>query len=67
MNQPFGPDGKGLVYKNSLDCAVQTIKAEGPLGLYKGFFTQWLRIGPHTIVAFVVLEQLRRIAGMDAI
>ena len=36
-------------------------------GLYKGFFAQWIRIGPHTLTAFVVLEQLRRLFGLEAV
>ena len=33
MNQP--KDGKQY-YKGAIDCVVKTVKAEGPIGLYKG-------------------------------
>ena len=46
---------------------VITVKNEGPFALWKGFFAQWIRIGPHTLTAFVVLEQLRRLLGMEAV
>ncbi|XP_066250970.1 mitochondrial 2-oxoglutarate/malate carrier protein-like [Euwallacea similis] len=33
------------------------VKNEGPLTLWKGFMPYYLRIGPHTIITFVFLEQ----------
>lgn len=67
MNQKFDSKGMGMIYKNTLDCFVKTIRAEGVLGLYKGFFPNWIRIGPHTVVTFVVYERLRKLAGLKAI
>ena len=32
MNQPTNEKGRGLVYKNSLDCLVTTVKEEGFFG-----------------------------------
>jgi hypothetical protein len=32
-----------------LDCLTRTVKAEGPLALYKGFFAHLARILPHTV------------------
>lgn len=52
------------LYTSTLDCALKTLRTEGPLGLYKGFVPNWLRIGPHTVVTFIVFEQLRRLAGI---
>ncbi|XP_045165322.2 mitochondrial substrate carrier family protein ucpB-like [Mercenaria mercenaria] len=51
-------------YKSAFDCFAKTLRAEGPLGLYKGFIPNWMRIGPHTIVTFFVFEQLRKVIGM---
>ena len=28
MNQPYGPDGKGLLYRSTLNCLVQTVRDE---------------------------------------
>lgn len=67
MNQPVGPDGRGALYKSTRDCFAQTIKSEGLFGLYKGFIPNWMRIGPHTIVTFIVYEQLRRLGGLRPI
>ncbi|KAI0756274.1 mitochondrial carrier [Daedaleopsis nitida] len=53
-NQPTirTPDGRhvGALYKNPIDCLWKTLKAEGPLGWYKGSTAHLLRIVPHTIV-----------------
>ncbi|KAF9116091.1 Mitochondrial dicarboxylate transporter [Mortierella sp. AM989] len=35
------------------------VKTEGPLALFKGWLPAFLRLGPHTIVTFIVLEQLK--------
>eukprot|EP00735_Rhodelphis_limneticus_P010050 TRINITY_DN2910_c6_g1::TRINITY_DN2910_c6_g1_i20::g.3922::m.3922 TRINITY_DN2910_c6_g1::TRINITY_DN2910_c6_g1_i20::g.3922 ORF type:complete len:310 (+),score=43.09,sp/B0G143/UCPB_DICDI/45.16/6e-86,sp/B0G143/UCPB_DICDI/30.21/9e-10,Mito_carr/PF00153.22/2e-17,Mito_carr/PF00153.22/5.1e-23,Mito_carr/PF00153.22/2.4e-21,NifU/PF01106.12/4.4e+03,NifU/PF01106.12/0.28 TRINITY_DN2910_c6_g1_i20:544-1473(+) len=57
----------GPQYANSLDCFVKILRYEGPLGLYKGFVPNYLRLGPHTIVTFVVYEQLRKVAGLSPV
>ncbi|KAI8343590.1 mitochondrial carrier domain-containing protein [Chlamydoabsidia padenii] len=45
-NQGVDPvSGKGLLYKNLIDCFVKLIHTEGVQGLYKGFFAHFLRIG----------------------
>lgn len=51
MNQP--KDAK--LYANSLDCVLKTAKAEGVLGLYKGFLPAYARLAPHRVVHFVTL------------
>ncbi|KAG0298726.1 Mitochondrial dicarboxylate transporter [Dissophora globulifera] len=38
---------------------VQIVKSEGPSALFKGWLPAFLRLGPHTIVTFIVLEQLK--------
>lgn len=51
MNQPKG----AKLYSNSFDCAVKTARAEGILGLYKGFLPAYSRLAPHRVVHFVTL------------
>ncbi|KAJ4827955.1 Mitochondrial uncoupling protein 5 [Turnera subulata] len=53
--------GEAPPYKGALDCAVKTVKAEGPMALYKGFIPTISRQGPFTIVLFVTLEQVRKL------
>ena len=45
-------------YKGTIDCLMKTIKNEGVLSLWKGFTPYFLRLGPHTIITFIVLEKL---------
>ena len=52
-------------YQNQLKGV--TIQHEGVLAMWKGFFAQWIRIGPHTLTSFIVLEQLRRLIGLEAV
>ncbi|CAN1216232.1 Mitochondrial uncoupling protein 4 [Linum perenne] len=46
-------------YGGALDCAIKTIRTEGPMALYKGFIPTISRQGPFTVVLFVTLEQVR--------
>lgn len=55
MNQPVGADGKGLRYSSSLDCFRKTVAIEGFHGLYKGFWPNFARIGPHVVITFIVV------------
>ncbi|XP_009601181.1 mitochondrial uncoupling protein 5-like [Nicotiana tabacum] len=60
MNMKVEP-GTVPPYSGALDCAMKTIKAEGPMALYKGFIPTISRQGPFTIVLFVTLEQVRKL------
>lgn len=53
--------GRDPPYKGALDCALKTVKAEGPMALYKGFIPTISRQGPFTVVLFVTLEQVRKL------
>jgi len=61
MNQPVGPDGRGLTYSSTWDCLTKSIKSEGVTSLWAGFWPNFCRLGPHTIVCFVVIEQCRSV------
>lgn len=45
-------------YSSVFDCLVQSIKAEGVYGLYKGFLPNWMRLGPHSIIAFIMYDNM---------
>uniref|UniRef100_A0A7N0T6Z5 Uncharacterized protein n=1 Tax=Kalanchoe fedtschenkoi TaxID=63787 RepID=A0A7N0T6Z5_KALFE len=53
--------GKEPPYAGAMDCAMKTIRAEGPMALYKGFIPTISRQGPFTVVLFVTLEQVRKL------
>ncbi|KAJ3190521.1 hypothetical protein HK101_008725 [Irineochytrium annulatum] len=63
-NQPY-KDGKGLEYASGVDAIKKIVKSEGFGAFYKGFFTHFLRIGPHFCLTFVFLGVFRRqLAGV---
>ncbi|GMN40115.1 hypothetical protein TIFTF001_009350 [Ficus carica] len=53
--------GAAPPYSGAVDCAVKTVRAEGPMALYKGFVPTISRQGPFTVVLFVTLEQVRKL------
>ena len=61
-NQPFDPQtGKGLLYRNGFDALTKIVRTEGVLGgLYKGAWTHYSRLGPHIVLVFVFLEQMKK-------
>ncbi|OXB57969.1 hypothetical protein ASZ78_004291 [Callipepla squamata] len=50
MNQASQPTVGHSNYKGTLDCLLQTWKNEGFFALYKGFWPNWLRLGPWNII-----------------
>ena len=65
MAQPIdAATGRGALYSSAIDCAAKVARAEGPLALYKGFNSQWLRIGPHTTISLMAFEQMRHLVGL---
>ncbi|XP_007046026.2 PREDICTED: mitochondrial uncoupling protein 3 [Theobroma cacao] len=65
MNQAGGKGGN-VMYKNSYDCLVKTVKIEGLTALWKGFFPTWARLGPWQFVFWVSYEKFRQIAGLSS-
>ncbi|KAG0566606.1 hypothetical protein KC19_7G077400 [Ceratodon purpureus] len=53
--------GEAPAYRGALDCAVKTVRAEGPMALYKGFIPTVTRQGPFAIVLFLSLEQIKKV------
>jgi len=66
MNQATDERGRGLVYKNSLDCLISTVRGEGFFALYKGFLPCWLRMAPWSLTFWLSYEQIRKTAGATA-
>ena len=57
-------DRSGM-YSGMFDCCKKTLRREGFLGLYTGWFTSYLRLGPHFIIAMPLWEQCRVLFGLD--
>eukprot|EP00056_Hartaetosiga_gracilis_P003314 m.62602 g.62602 ORF g.62602 m.62602 type:complete len:305 (+) comp11410_c0_seq1:46-960(+) len=45
-------------YKGALDVAMTIVRKEGVLSLWKGFIPYYTRLGPHTVITFILLEQM---------
>ncbi|OTF72544.1 hypothetical protein BLA29_013524 [Euroglyphus maynei] len=64
---------KTRIMNQSETCSGQTIKKQvmdlyrssGLRGFYKGFVPAFIRVGPHTILVFVIYEQLRIQFGVN--
>ena len=48
-------------YSGCVDCVTKLIRSEGFFALWKGFTPYFFRLGPHTILTFVFLEQLNKL------
>ncbi|VDD86298.1 unnamed protein product [Enterobius vermicularis] len=63
-------DGKPE-YKNAFDVLQKIIRNEGIFALWKGFTPYYFRIGPHTVLTFIFLEQMnslyfRKVYGLKS-
>ena len=50
----------GNLYSGVFDCLVKTVKTEGVLAIYKGYFAHLARILPHTILTLSLAEQTNK-------
>ncbi|XP_053424154.1 mitochondrial 2-oxoglutarate/malate carrier protein [Nycticebus coucang] len=53
-------DGKPE-YKNGLDVLLKVVRYEGFFSLWKGFTPYYARLGPHTVLTFIFLEQMNKV------
>lgn len=51
----------GNLYNGAFDCLYNTVKIEGVLAVYKGFFAHLARILPHTILTLTLAEQTNKL------
>ena len=51
----------GNLYSGVFDCLYKTVKTEGVLAIYKGFFAHLARILPHTVLTLSLAEQTNKI------
>lgn len=45
-------------YKGTVDVLAQIVKKEGFFSLWRGFTPYYAKLGPHTVLTFVIMEQL---------
>ena len=57
MRQAPGPDGT-MPYRGMLDCGAKIVSREGPLALWTGLPTFFVRLAPHTILSLLIMEAL---------
>lgn len=50
-------------FKGALDIVRFTFREGGPLAFYKGYVPAFVRLGPHTVLTFLFLEQLKKNFG----
>jgi len=62
-NQPLGPSGEGTLYSGAVDCAQSLARSEGLRGFYRGFWSHYIRVGPHYVLTFTFLEQIKVLLG----
>lgn len=43
------------------DVWTKLVRSEGIFGLWKGFTPYYARLGPHTVLTFIFLEQFRQL------
>lgn len=47
-------------YSGAADVLLKLIRNEGVLALWKGFIPYYAKLGPHTVLTFIFLEQLNK-------
>jgi solute carrier family 25 oxoglutarate transporter 11 len=57
QNMKITADGKPE-YKGAIDVLAKVVKYEGVFALWKGFWPYYFRLGPHTVITFVIMEQM---------
>lgn len=61
FNQPVNVNGKGLLYRNVLDCFIKVTKTEGFWhGFYKGFLPNYFRMCPQQLLNLTLWEQFKK-------
>lgn len=59
-------DAKGI-YKSLSDCVIHTFRKDGLSGFLRGWVPSYFRIGPHTVLSLLLIEQVRKLVGLDAL
>ena len=57
----------GTKYSGSLACASDILRNDGPQGFFKGWVANFARLGPQTVITFIVYERIRSLLGMKSL
>lgn len=49
-----------------LQAAANILRDDGPRGFMKGWVANFARLGPQTVITFLVNEHLRKVLGMKS-
>eukprot|EP01029_Cantina_marsupialis_P011726 TRINITY_DN260494_c0_g2_i2.p1 TRINITY_DN260494_c0_g2~~TRINITY_DN260494_c0_g2_i2.p1 ORF type:complete len:297 (+),score=52.66 TRINITY_DN260494_c0_g2_i2:47-937(+) len=52
-------------FNNAFECIQHCRKTGGVMSFFKGWLPNYTRLGPHTLITFLVFEQLRRHVGLN--
>merc|ERR1740121_1628937 len=58
-------DDGGRYPRGFIDALRTLLVRDGPAALYRGWWPAYCRLGPHAILTFPLLEQLRRALGLE--
>jgi|TARA_B110000091_G_scaffold206429_1_gene243209 hypothetical protein len=54
-------------YTGAMDCATQLVQKEGMLALWKGYTPATIKLAPHTVISFIILDTLsQKLLGREA-
>lgn len=48
-------------FRSAAHCFAQILRNEGPSAFFKGFLPSYTRLGPHSVLTFVFLEQFKQV------
>ena len=51
--------------KRGNDLFKSILRDEGATAFMKGWTASYLRIGPHTVISFILIEKVRQLFGMN--
>lgn len=56
----------GSRYTGAIHCVKELVRHEGSAALFKGWWPAYFRLGPHALIQFPILEQIRLTAGLSS-
>lgn len=59
MTRLYNQSQGAPLYNGLFDCLNKTVRSEGIPALWKGLVPHFIRVGPHTVLTLVLLEQCR--------